>query len=102
MRRTRRLLLLLIAAIVAGVSITYLVQRDTQARNAPSSPTALPESLSAQGNDWSWEKTDAEGGRPVVRVFAKGFRQLADGQRVELEHVTLQLFKKDGKSFDQV
>ena len=102
MRRTRRLLLLLIAAIVAGVSITYVVQRDTQARNAPASPSALPESLSAQGQNWSWEKTDADGGRPLVRVFAKGFRQTADGQHVELEHVTLQLFQKDGKAFDEV
>jgi lipopolysaccharide export system protein LptA len=102
MRRTRRLLLVLIAAIVAGVAITYSVQRDTQARNAPSSPVALPENLSAQAANWSWEKTDAEGGRPVVRVFAKGFRQLADGAHVELEHVTLQLFQKDGKAFDEV
>ena len=35
MRRTRRLILLLIAAIVAVVGITYFVQKTTQARNAP-------------------------------------------------------------------
>jgi lipopolysaccharide export system protein LptA len=102
MRRTRRLLLVLIAAIVAGVAITYSVQRDTQARNAPASPASLPDSLSAQAANWSWEKTAAEGGRPVVRVFAKGFRQLAGGDRVELEHVTLQLFHKDGQAYDEV
>jgi lipopolysaccharide export system protein LptA len=102
MRRTRRLLLLLIAAIVTGVAISYSIQRDMQARNAVASPAVLPESVSAQAANWSYEKTDPEGGRPVVRVFAKGFRQLADGARVELEHVTLQMFKKDGKAFDEV
>ena len=102
MRRTRRLLLVLIAAIVAGVAVTYTVQKNTQARNAPASPAALPERLSAQAGNWSWEKTDTEGGRPLVRVFAKDFRQLAGGDRVELEHVTLQFFHKDGKAYDEV
>ena len=102
MRRTRRLLLVLIAAIVAGVAITYTIQRNTQARNAPASPAALPETLSAQAANWSWEKTDTESGRPLVRVFAKDFRQLAGGERVELDHVTLQLFHKDGKAYDEV
>src|SRR5687767_7449986 len=100
MRRTRRLLLVLMAAIVAGVAVTYSIQRDTQVRNAPAVPTALPESLSSQAAGWTWEKTD--GPRPIVRVFAKDVRQLADGAHTELDHVTLHLFHKDGKAFDEV
>jgi hypothetical protein len=100
MQRTRWLLLTLIAAILGAVAIAYTVQRDSQARNAPAIPTALPESVSARANDWIYEIKD--GSRPVVRVFAKDFRQASDGQRLELEHVTLQLYQKDGKAFDEV
>jgi lipopolysaccharide export system protein LptA len=100
MRRTRRLLLLLITAIVAGVSITYSIQRNTQIRNAPAAPSVLPESLSSQAAGWTWEKTD--GSRTIVRAFAKDVRQLADGAHLELEHVTLHLYHKDGKVYDEV
>src|SRR5262245_25388888 len=100
MRRTRRLLLVLITAIIAIVGITYSIQRDTQARNAPAAPSTLPESLSSQAAGWTWEKTD--GARPIVRVFAKDVRQLADGTHTELDHVTLHLFHKDGQAFDEV
>ena len=45
MRRTRRLLLVLIAGIVSSVAIIYTNQRETQARNAPAVPAVLPASV---------------------------------------------------------
>jgi lipopolysaccharide export system protein LptA len=100
MRRTRRLLLVLIAGIVSSVAIIYTNQRETQARNAPAVPAVLPASVSSRADNWSWQQT--EGSRVIVRVFAQDVRQLVEEQRMELEHVTLQLFHKDGKVFDEV
>lgn len=100
MRRTRRLILAFIAIILIVVGITYVMQRSTQARNAPALPAKLSDSISKQAEDWCHEKT--QGNRKIVTVCAKEFRQLASGTRMELEHVTLQLYNKDGKTFDEV
>ena len=100
MRRTRRLLLLLIVLIVGGVGFIYNVQRKAQARNAPASPPKLPEGISAHADRWSYLKTDK--GRKVVEVSAANYRQLADGNRIELGEVDLKLYHKDGTAFDQV
>src|SRR4051812_17767981 len=100
MRRTRRLILIVISLILAGVGLTYYTQKTTQARNAPAKPAALPETVSARANDWEW--SEKRNGIPIVEVSAKNFRQDSEGNRVELEGVTLRLFAKDGKKFDEV
>ncbi|HYP14315.1 MAG TPA: LPS export ABC transporter periplasmic protein LptC, partial [Bryobacteraceae bacterium] len=100
MRRTRRILLLLITAILVTIGVIYSVQRETQARNAPPPPPVLPKEVNARAKEWSFEKTD--GNRPIVRIFAQNFRQVAEGARFELEHVRLHIFHKDGKVYDEV
>ncbi|MEJ7606875.1 MAG: LPS export ABC transporter periplasmic protein LptC [Bryobacteraceae bacterium] len=100
MRRTRRFILLLIVLIVATVGTTYLVQKSTQARNAPSKPRALPSTVAVQADNWTWEET--RNGKPIVKVSARQVRQLADGTSMQLEDVTLQIFHKDGKAYDEV
>ena len=45
MRRTRRLILILIGLILGGAGYTYYIQKTTQARNAPNKPAALPDSV---------------------------------------------------------
>lgn len=99
MRRTRRLILLLIGLILGGAGFTYYVQKTTQARNAPGKPASLPDRVSAQASDWSHSET--RDGIPFYDVSAKSFRQDAGGA-IELGGVTLKLYSKDGKKFDQI
>src|SRR5690348_2182622 len=100
MRRTRRLILLLLAIIVGGVAVVYNIQKSTQARNAPSPPKSLPESISARANDWTYDET--RDGKPFVRVRARDFRQNAEGTRIDLDGVELHIFDRDAKSYDRV
>src|SRR5437868_261090 len=100
MRRTRRLILLLIVLILGSVGFTYYVQRTTQARNAPSKPAALPDTVSSRANDWN--HTEKRNGIPVYEVHAKDYRMDAAGNKVELQGVTLRMFSKEGKTYDEV
>jgi lipopolysaccharide export system protein LptA len=100
MRRARRLLLLVILLIVAGVGVTYRVQRGRQERAVPPPPKSLPGHVSAAADHWRWSHT--EGNRRLVEVEARNFRQIREPSRFELEEVELRFFQKDGKSFDQV
>src|SRR5690349_16853845 len=100
MRGTRWLILVLIGLILGGVAITYHTQKTIQARNAPPKPETLPETVSARANDWTW--SEKRNGVSIVEVNAKNFRQDTSGNSVELEGVTLRLFAKDGKKFDEV
>ncbi len=99
MRRTRPLILLLIVLILGGVGSTYYIQKAQQARNAPPRPATLPESVSARASDWTHSET--RDGIPIYQVTAREFRQDAGGG-IQLGDVTLRLFSKDGKKFDEV
>jgi lipopolysaccharide export system protein LptA len=100
MRRARRLLLLVILLILAGVGITYHVQRGMQERSAPPAPTSLPGHISAAADHWRWSHTD--GNRRIVEAEARNWRQIKEPSRFELEDVELRFFQKDGKIFDKV
>jgi len=100
MRRARWLVLILIVAIVGAIAVIFQAQKTAQTRNAPKAPPRLPDQMSARANDWTWEQT--RDGRPIVRVWARDFNQNAEGNRIELQGVTLHLFHKDGKAFDKV
>jgi lipopolysaccharide export system protein LptA len=100
MRRTRRLILVAIAALVAAVAVTYTVQKGLQARQAPPPPKRLPDSVSARAADWTWEKT--QNGKILVRAWARDFRQNAGNTHTELEGLRLHLFHDDGHSYDRV
>ncbi len=100
MRRVRRLLLLFALLILAGVGITYHVQRGRQERSAPAPPKALPGHVSAAADHWCWSHT--EGNRSIVEVCAANFRQITEPSKFELSDVELRIFQKDGKTFDKV
>ena len=48
MRRTRRLILLLILGIVAVVGVSWRIQKGLQAKQTPAKPASLPDSVSAR------------------------------------------------------
>src|SRR4051794_8526091 len=100
MRRTRRLILLLIALILGGAGYTYYIQKGVQTRNAPIKPAALPDTVSSRANDWN--HIEKRNGLPVYEVNAKDYRMDASGNKVELEGVTLRMFSKDGQKYDEV
>lgn len=100
MRRARRLLLLVILAVLAGVGVTYHIQRSRQERAAPPPPRSLPGHVSAAADYWRWSHT--EGNRTVVEAQARNWRQIKEPSRFELEDVELRFFQKDGKTFDRV
>src|SRR6476661_8130228 len=100
MRRTRRLILFLLVVILSGVGFLYYIQKTTQARNTPSKPAALPDSVISTANDWV--HSEKHNGITSYEVRAKNYRMDSTGSRVELEGVTLKMFSKDGKKFDEV
>ena len=79
---------------------TYYIQKTTQARNAPTKPAALPDTVSSRANDWN--HVEKRNGVPIYEVNAKGYRMDASGTRVDLDGVTLRMFSKDGKNYDEV
>jgi lipopolysaccharide export system protein LptA len=100
MRRVRPLILLLIAVVVAVVGATYLAQKSTQAREAPQKPAALPATVNARADQWTWSYND--GTRRVVDVIADHFQAVEEGSHFDLKGVELHLFHKDGTAFDKV
>ncbi len=97
-RRTRLLLLVLLAVVVGAVGVAYRRQRASLLSQAPPKPSLLPVDTSAAASSWVWSKAD--GDRTRVEVRAHSFRQV--DREVELEGVQLKLYSRDGKSYDLV
>ncbi len=98
MRSKRGLLLVAIAAIVAAVAVSYYYQQQVVARRAPPAPKSLPKEVEAAATDWVW--THTAGGKPVVEVRARHFKQVKE--HVELEPLELRLYHQDGRRYDRV
>jgi lipopolysaccharide export system protein LptA len=100
MRGTRWLLLAAILAILGGTGFTYYTQRRAVLAHAAPKPREIASGLSASAEDWKYERNDA--GKPVVKIFAKGFSQVSNTDHMKLEGVRMELFQKDGTHFDLV
>ncbi|HYP06025.1 MAG TPA: LPS export ABC transporter periplasmic protein LptC [Bryobacteraceae bacterium] len=101
MRRTRRLILLVIVVILAVVGYVYNARKTAQARNTPSKPASLPDGVGSRANQ-GWTHSEVRNGIPAYEVKADNYRLSADGSHAELGGVVLRLFTKDGKNFDEV
>src|ERR1051325_1282715 len=102
MRGTRWLLLVAIAAIVAGVAYKNRVTKFALEHSAPEKPAPLPNELNGTAQDWAVSETDHKTGRKKFEIRAKGMSTLADSSRVDLKGVTMKIYAKDGKTFDLV
>ena len=100
MRGARRVLLIVIVLILAGVGASYVIQRDRQARQAPLPPPGLPPNVDATSTDWV--HTEYDQGRPVLEIRAKVMRQIRMPSEFELEGVELRIFDDSGKTYDRV
>jgi lipopolysaccharide export system protein LptA len=100
MRGTRWLLLVAIAAIVAGIGITYRAQKRAIRAEAPAKPASLPDDLNSTAQDWTYTESNAN--QTMVEVTAKDALEARDSSRVDLKGVTLKLHDKRGGTYDLV
>ena len=101
MRGTRWLLLVAIAAILAGVGLKYRALQHKMREQAPPKPMALPSDLQSLNKDFFWQKGPSD---PCVRaeVAAHELKAVRDSQLVNLADVKLKLFSKNCNSYDFV
>ncbi|MBZ5585488.1 MAG: LPS export ABC transporter periplasmic protein LptC, partial [Acidobacteriia bacterium] len=100
MRGARWLLLVMIAAILGGVGITYRARKQVLREQAPPKPQPLPPELSSAAGQYHVEHSVE--GRKVWEIDADDERQLKDASRVDLKGVTLKLYGKDTNEYDLV
>jgi len=101
MRRTRRLFLLAILAIVCGVGASYYLQQQIERARPRVVPKSLRPKVQAAGQDWIYRKE--EGGVPIVEIRARDMeREEGESARILLKGVELHLFHKGGTEFDLV
>ena len=92
MRGARWLLLVAMAAIVGGVSLTYRAQKKVLHDQSPAKPEALPPELNSAARQWNWTETDEKGCKTAF-ITADDFKQVKDSSRVDLKNVSLKIFK---------
>jgi lipopolysaccharide export system protein LptA len=98
MRHARPLLLLAIAAILAGVGATYYARLKQQALNAPSKPAPLPPGTIGTSHAWTYTHTSNQ--KTVVTVKAEDLREVEGKQY--LSGVALDIVNKNGQEYDHV
>src|SRR5439155_4336310 len=69
-------------------------------RDAPAAPKSLDPGVDAHAQYWTYSEGSATQKRFSIR--AKSFRQIKEPSVVELDDVELQLFHKEGTTFDLV
>jgi lipopolysaccharide export system protein LptA len=101
MRRTRRLFLLAVFAILCGVGGSYYLRQQLELARPRVVPKSLRPKVQASGQDWIYRKED--GGIPIVEIRARDMeREEGEGARILLKGVELRLFHKSGAEFDLV
>src|SRR3984885_9515040 len=98
MRRVAPLILLGFVAILSTVGWTYYVRLKQQVASAPLKPKRLTPGTSATFHGWTYSHTSSE--KTVITMHADDFQEL-DGKD-ELTGVTLDIFNKDGDTFNHV
>jgi lipopolysaccharide export system protein LptA len=101
MRGARWLLLVLIAAILGGVSFTYIARKKSLREQSPQRPNPLPAGLSVSAPD-HYHHTESKGNRKIFDLDAEDLAQSKDSQRVELRGVRLKLYNRDASAYDLV
>jgi lipopolysaccharide export system protein LptA len=98
MRRVAPLILLGFVAIVAGVGRIYYVRLKQQASVAPVKLKRFSPGTSASFRGWTYSHTSSE--KTVITMHSDDFQEL-DGKD-ELTGVTLDVFNKDGDTYNHV
>jgi lipopolysaccharide export system protein LptA len=102
MRGTRWLLLVVIAAIVFGVFLSYRTQRKTNAAEVPPTPQPLPPEFSSSSEKWHSTQTDHKTGCKTWEIWAGSMSMLKDSSRLDLGDVTERLYHQCEAKYDVV
>jgi lipopolysaccharide export system protein LptA len=102
MRGTRWLLLVVIAAILAGIGYKYQAQRKILKSDLPPAPATLELDTNAKSQHWHRRETDHTTGRTIYDIDAEEMRQIASDSHVELKNVAIKLYAKDGATYNYV
>jgi lipopolysaccharide export system protein LptA len=100
MRGTRWLLLLAIVAVLAGVGITYRIQKGNLQATAPAKPAMLPTSVSGLRNQVRF--AHADGDRTTWEITAHKITQEQGTNQVHLDQVELKIYNKTGDEYNLV
>lgn len=98
MRRVAPLILLALVFIVGAVGRIYYLRLKQQAALAPAKLKKLTPGTSATFRGWTYSHTSSE--KTVITLHSDDFQEM-DGKD-ELTGVTLDIFNKDGKTFNHV
>ncbi len=102
MRGTRWLLLVAIAAILAGVGLKYRELQHSMREQAPPKPKALPSDLQSLNQDFYSARKGPNDPCARVEVAARETKAIRDSQHVNLVGVKLKLSNKGCTSYDLV
>ncbi|MBK5293795.1 MAG: LPS export ABC transporter periplasmic protein LptC [Acidobacteriia bacterium] len=101
MRRTRRVFLVAILAILCGVGATYYLRLRMERRKPVVVPKSMRANVQMAGQDWVYRKDDGQ--RPIVEVRAKDMERVEKpAAKTLLKGVELRLFHKEGRTYDLV
>jgi lipopolysaccharide export system protein LptA len=100
MRGTRWFLILAILGILGGLGATYRLQKRMLAQHAPPKPARMPVELLSSMSKWTWSRTNAAGSKVILT--ADSARQEKNSGITRLQGVELQIFPKQGDTYDTV
>ena len=100
MRGTRWLLLLAIVAVLAGIGVTYRIQKRNLQERAPAKPAMLPTTVSGLRDHFQYAHTDA--GRTTWEISAHKVTQAQGTNQVHLDQVELKIYNKTGDEYNLV
>ncbi|HEY7387938.1 MAG TPA: LPS export ABC transporter periplasmic protein LptC, partial [Bryobacteraceae bacterium] len=100
MRGARWLLLVIMAAIVGAVGITYRDQKRLLKQQALPKPASLPVEVGTVANQWRYSQEKEN--NTVVEITAGNMRQAKDAEQVYLKGVELRLHHKQQRTYDLV
>jgi lipopolysaccharide export system protein LptA len=100
MRGARWLLLVVMAAIVSAVGITYRDQKRLLKQQALPKPASLPAEVGTVANQWRYSQEKEN--NTVVEITAGNMRQAKDAEQVYLAQVELRLHHKVQGTYDLV
>ena len=101
MRGARWLLLVAMAAMVGGVSLTYRAQKKVLKDQSVPKPQSLAPELNSSARQWNWTESNGKGCKTAY-IEADDFQQVKDSSRVDLKNVALRLYKPCRDTFDLV
>ena len=98
----RWLLLVVIAAVLCGVVLTYLTKKKAIQAQVLPTPQPLPPELTGTSALGTWTRKDQKTGCKTVDILYKHMNEVKDSSRVDLEGAKLYIYHKCEDKYDVV